>query len=326
MAYYIVTGGAGFLGKAIAVRLKAEGHRVLSLSRRAYPELAAMGIESACADLGGECAKFERVFEGADAVFHVAAMVEMWGHYQDFFRANVVGARNVVSCCKKYAVPKLIYTSSPSVIANGADLCGVDESQPYPTHYEAFYPQTKAQAERELLAESSLTFRTIALRPHLIFGPGDTNLVPTVLKKARAGRLLKIGSGKNLSDFTYIDDCVQAHLCALRALDQNPTCAGRAYFISQGDPVPLWEWIDRVLSRNHIAPVTRQVPIWLATSLASVCENVCRLLPGMPEPPLTRFLVSEMHTSHYFNIEAAKRELGYRPSVGVWEGLGMTGA
>ncbi len=148
--------------------------------------------------------------------------------------------------------------------------------------------------------------------------------MPTVLKKARAGRLVQIGSGKNLSDFTYIDDGVQAHLCALRALDQNPACAGRAYFISQGDPVPLWEWINRVLSRHGLAQVTRRVPIWLATSLAALCETTCRLLPGMPEPPLTRFLVSEMHTSHYFNIEAAKRELGYRPSVGVWEGLERT--
>jgi len=324
MAFYIVTGGAGFLGRALTIALKKAGHRVLSLSRGNYPELEAQGIESAKVDIGRDPALWEHLFTGADAVFHTAALVEMWGAYDDFFRTNVIGTRNILACCKKYKVPRLIVTSSPSVIADGSDLLGIDESYPYPKHFEAYYPETKAQAEKEVLAANCAELKTIALRPHLIFGPGDTNLGPTILAKARAGKLVQIGNGKNLSDFTYIDDCLQAHLCALSALDTNPRCAGRAFFISQGDPVPLWGWINTLLRYNNLSPVTRSIPAWLARSLATLCETACRILPFLPDPALTKFLVSEMHTSHYFNIEAAKQELGFRPSMGVLEALKRT--
>jgi 2-alkyl-3-oxoalkanoate reductase len=189
----------------------------------------------------------------------------------------------------------------------------------------AYYPQTKAMAEREVLAANGQNgLYTISLRPHLIFGPGDERFVPTILKRARAGRLVQIGNGENLVDFTYIDDCVQAHLRALLALDENPYARGKAYFISQGNPVKLWWWIGEVLKRNKAPEIKRRISKNVATVIAGGLELACRALPSYPEPRLTRFLVSEMATHHYFNITRAREELGYQPTCSVKEALART--
>jgi len=162
------------------------------------------------------------------------------------------------------------------------------------------------------------------LRPHLIFGPGDTNLVPTILKRARAGRLVQVGDGKNLVDLTFIDDCVAAHVLAATALDERPAAGGRAYFLSQGTPVPLWEWIGRVLALHDAPSVRRQISAPTAQLLATVAEAVWRAAGFRSDPPLTRFLAAEMATDHWFNIDAARRELGYAPSCTVWEATDRT--
>ena len=215
----VVTGGGGFLGRALCARLKAEGCRVIALSRRSYPQLEALGIESRVVDLSRPADQIIPQFAGADVVFHVAAKVEMWGRYADFFAVNVLGTRAVLQACRENRIPALVYTSSPSVVADGGDLCGVDESRPYPARHEAHYPATKALAEREVLAaDGQGGMRTLALRPHLIFGPGDVNLVPTIVARARAGRLMRVGAGANRTDVTFIEDCVSAHVCAWRAL------------------------------------------------------------------------------------------------------------
>jgi nucleoside-diphosphate-sugar epimerase len=190
---------------------------------------------------------------------------------------------------------------------------------PYPKQYRAYYPETKAVAERTVLSAHSATLRTIALRPHLIFGPGDTNLVPTILNRARAGRLVQVGDGKNLVDLTHIDDCVSAHVLAAAALDERPTAGGRAFFISQGTPVLLWEWIERILILHDAPSVQRQLSASSAQFLATVAESVWKTIRLSSDPPLTRFLVKEMSTDHYFDISAARRELGYIPTCTVWE-------
>ncbi len=322
MACYVITGGGGFLGKALALRLRALGHEVRTVARGTYPELAAAGIQHTQLDLAAPGSALTDLCRGAEAVFHVAAKVDMWGEYHEFFQANVVGTRHVLDACRAAQVPYLIFTSSPSVIADGKDLCGIDESYPYPRHYEAFYPQTKAQAEQEVLNEGLRGgVRTVALRPHLIFGPGDTNLIPSILRRAGAGKLMQVGEGKNRTDLCYIEDCVEAHLCALRALKRNAALSGKVYFISQGEPVNLWDWVNEVLDRARLAPVRKKVSKKLAMFLAGILEKVCRLLPGNPEPRFTRFLVSEMATSHYFDISAAKRDLGFVPHFTVSEGM-----
>jgi nucleoside-diphosphate-sugar epimerase len=258
-------------------------------------------------------------FAAADCVFHTAAHVKMWGQREAFVRGNVAATETLIAACRRAGVSKLVFTSSPSVVATDHDLRGVDESQPYPSRYRAFYPETKAAAERAVLAAHGPALRTIALRPHLIFGPGDTNLVPTILKRARAGRLVQVGDGRNLVDLTFIDDCVTAHLLAAAALDDRPAAGGRAFFISQGEPVPLWDWIGRVLALHDAPPVRRRVSLGTARLLATAAEATWRTLRLPSDPPLTRFLAEEMATDHYFDIGAARRDLGYTPSCTVWE-------
>lgn len=324
MSKVLVTGAGGFVGAALCRALLERGHQVRGVARGEYPELTSIGVETHRVDLSRDDGRLRDLCRDVAVVFHTAAKVEMWGRYEDFFNANVVGTRAVVTACRAQSVPALVFTSSPSVVANGRDLCGVDESQPYPTRYEAFYPETKAMAEHEVLAANCETLRTIALRPHLIFGPGDTNLVPTITARARAGRLMRIGAGNNLVDFSFIDDCVSAHLLAWEALGQNVAAAGRAYFISQGEPFRLWEFIDRVVSAAGLPRVRRAIPRVIAVALASVLEGVTQLLPGLPEPRITRFLASEMATHHYFNISAARELLQYQPAVSMDEGLERT--
>ena len=316
----LVTGGGGFLGKALCERLHAEGCTVRAVQRGRYPELEAAGIECFQENLASPSEKFQTIFNGVSVVFHVAAKVDMWGAFDDFYQVNVIGTRTVLAAAQAAGVRSFVYTSSPSVIASGKNLRGIDESEPYPNKYKANYPKTKAIAEREVLAAHTSEFRTCALRPHLIWGPGDTNLIPTVLERARAGRLLKVGGGTNLVDVTYIDDCVQAHLCAMSALESNISAGGKAYFISQGDPVPLWDWIDEILLRHDLPRVTRSINPRIAYCLAIVFECFARILPGT-EPLFSRFLVEEMSTDHYFDISQAKKLLLYAPARSVSEAL-----
>ena len=324
MAKYVVTGGGGFVGSAIVRALLKEGHEVIAIARGHYPELESIGAKTRRLDLTKEAFRLEEIFQNTDAVFHVAAKVDMWGDYQSFYEANVLATRSVVAACIASGVQRLIYTSSPSVIADGRDLNGIDESYPYPQKYLANYPKTKAQAEREVLAANSNKLWTIALRPHLIWGPGDNHLVPTIIERARLGKLIRVGDGKNLIDVSYIDDCVQAHLDALKALDANPSSRGKAYFISQGEPVNMWQWIDEILVLNGIEKIKKNIPSKLAYFLAWVLECISQIRPGKPEPLLTRFLVKEMYTSHYFDISAAKKELGYLPKYSIKEAMEVT--
>ncbi len=331
---YVVTGGGGFLGAGLVEALLGQGHSVVSMARGDYPHLRDLGAQTVRADIAVhpessraqsvQSLNWSQYFEGADAVFHVAAKVDMWGVYDDFFRANVIGTRHILDACRRHGVPKLIYTSSPSVVADGTNLCGVDESYPIPRSHAAFYPATKAQAEQEVLSANGRGIWTVALRPHLIFGPGDNHFVPAILERARAGRLVQVGAGTNRTDLTFIEDCVSAHLCALHALESNPSCRGKPYFISQGEPVLMWEWINEVLRLNGVAELKRRVPGSLASILAGILETASILLPGRREPLFTRFLIAQMTTDHYFNISAAERDLAFRPRYSMAEAMRLT--
>jgi nucleoside-diphosphate-sugar epimerase len=317
----LVTGGGGFVGSALCRRLRTLGHHVTALGRRPNPALTAEGFRTAIQDLTppDAVAGLTALFAGVDCVFHTAAHVKMWGPREAFVRGNITATHNVIAACRAAGVSKLVFTSSPSVVAGNHDRRGVDESQPYPDHYTALYPETKAAAERAVLAAHGADLRTISLRPHLIFGPGDTNLVPTILKRARAGRLTQVGDGRNLVDLTFIDDCVAAHLLAAAALDERPAAGGRAYFVSQGTPVPLWEWIGRVLTLHDLPPVRRRISATTAQRLATMAEWVWKTCGLSSDPPLTRFLAEEMATDHYYDIAAARRDLGYQPTCTAWE-------
>ena len=316
----LVTGGGGFLGGAIVRQLVARGDLVRSLSRGDYPELRALGVET----LRGDVADFEatsRAVQGMDVVFHVAAKAGVWGPKAEFVAANIEGTRHVVRACRAHRVPKLVFTSSPSVIYQGGDLEGVDESIGYPKRFAAAYPETKAKAERIALGANGPDLATVALRPHLIWGPGDNHLIPRIVARARAGRLRRIGRRANLVDSTYIDDAARAHLLAADRLAPGAAPAGRAYFVSQGEPWPLWDLVNGILAAAQVPPVSRTISpmaAHLAGAMLEVAHRVFRL-PG--EPLMTRFLAHQLSTAHWFNIDAARRDLGYAPSLSIQEGL-----
>ena len=321
----LVTGGGGFLGGAIVRLLRQQGREVRSFTRSAYPWLDEVGVEQSLGDLA-DAAAVERAAAGVDLVFHVAAKAGVWGRREDFFATNVTGTENIIAACRKLGVPRLVYTSTPSVVHGGGDLEGADESVPYPKEFDAPYPETKALAEKAVLAANGPDLVTVALRPHLIWGPGDPHLVPRVLAKAREGKLRRIGSRPVTVDVTYIDNAAEAHLLAARSLgDSTSPPAGKAYFISNGEPVDLWVFIDRILAEAGLPPVTRTMSAWKARLAGRVLENVYRWfrLPG--EPPMTRFVANQMSTSHWYDISAARRDLGYEPRVSIEEGLRRLG-
>lgn len=316
----LVTGGSGFLGEAIVRILTARGDRVRSFARRDAPTLSRLGVEVVCGDLCDADAVRSAV-SGCHVVHHVAAKTGLWGARDEYERSNVQGTENVIAACRESGIGRLVYTSTPSVIYDGADIEGGDESLPYPDRFEADYPETKARAEQRVLAANDDTLATVALRPHLIWGPGDNQLVPRLLARARAGTLVKIGSRPCLIDTVYVDNAAAAHVLAADRLEPGSSIAGRVFFISNGEPLPSSELIDRVLDAAGLPAIQRTIPIALAKALAALSEASHRLLRRSGEPRLTRFLVSQLSTAHWFDIGAARKELGYEPEVSIDEGM-----
>ena len=315
----LVTGGGGFLGSAVCRLLRARGDRVTSFSRRRHPELDALGVAQIAGDIRDPAAVADACRK-VDLVFHVAALPGVWGPYAEYFAVNVTGTRNVIDACRSRGVRRLVYTSSPSVVFDGSDMAGVDESVPYPDRFEAAYPETKAIAEREVIAAGKKSAPlTVSIRPHLIWGPRDNHLVPRIVE--RADRLRRIGNGVNRVDTVYIDNAASAHLLAADRLDRSSQLSGNVYFISQGEPIPVWEMVDRILAAAGKPPVKGRVSYPAAWAAGWVLETVYRLFRLKGEPPMTRFVARELSTDHWFDISAARRDLGYVPEVSIEEGL-----
>ncbi len=316
----LVTGGGGFLGSAIVRRLLGRGVEVVILGRGDYPSLQGLGASICQGDISDEDT-VRRALKGCAVVFHVAARAGIWGPAAEYERTNIRGTENVIRGCLQVGVPRLIYTSSPSVVFTGDDQCGIDESTPYPVSYKTDYPRTKAVAEQRVLQANTPQLQTVALRPHLIWGPGDQHLIPRIVDRARKGQLRRVGSGRNLVDTCYIDNAADAHLLAFERLAPGSPLCGRAYFIAQGEPMPLWDLINRILAAAQLPPVTKGVPATLAYAVGGVLEGWHRLFCPTVEPRMTRFVARELSTSHWFNLDAARRDLGYKPRVTVAEGL-----
>jgi nucleoside-diphosphate-sugar epimerase len=313
----LVTGGTGFLGRKLVERLLAAGRPVTVLARTPAPDLAARGVRFVRAAVD-DAEAVMAACAGVSTVFHVAAKVGVWGRHEDFFRANVLGTRAVIAGCRRHGVRRLVHTSTPSVVYNGHDLRDADETLPLTTRCPSAYPLTKAQAEREVLSANGPDLRTVALRPHLIWGEGDPHLVPRVLARARTGRLRIVGRGENRVDMVHVDNAVDAHLLAERAVEG--VAGGRAYFITNGEPVVLWEWINALLVSLGEPAVTRRVPLGVAWTGGVLCEGVWRLANLAGEPPMTRFVAAELAKDHWFSLAAARRDLGYEPRVSMQEG------
>lgn len=318
----LVTGGGGFVGGYVVDLLLERGYSVRSLGRSPQPALAAKGVDVRCGDLADEAAVSAAV-EGVDAVFHVAAKAGVWGSWERYYQANVVGTKNVVEACQKHGVGRLVYTSTPSVVFNRQAFTGQGNELPYGRDWLCHYAHTKAIAEEAALGANSESFKVVALRPHLIFGPGDPHLLPRVVESVKAGRLKIVGDGKNRVDVSFVKDVAAAHLAAFDALE-NGDCAGKAYFISQGEPVEIWSWLNEVLKGLGQPPLTRKVPLPVAYAAGGMAELIWKLLNKSGEPPITRFVAVELAKDHYFDLTAAQRELKFEPVHAMQDALKET--
>lgn len=316
----LVTGGGGFLGTAIVKKLSSDGHDIISYSRGHYAHLNELGVTHYQGNLS-QLPTLLKAMEGCQAVFHVAAKAGIWGDYQGFYEANVTGTENILRACKHLAIPHLIYTSTPSVIYHKGGIEGADETLPYPNEFEAAYPETKAIAEQMVLQANSSQIKTIALRPHLIWGPGDHHFLPRLLKRAKAGKLKFLGNEPLLVDCVYIDNAAEAHILAWKALKNNPQACGKAYFITQNQPIPIQDLVNGILQAAEVPEVTQSISPKIALLAGIVLERVYQLLKLKGEPPMTRFMARQLSTPHWFNTEAAQKDLGYQANISIEEGF-----
>ena len=314
MGTALVTGGGGFLGKAIVKGLLDKGHQVRSFSRSRYSELAKWGVTQVTGDLANGPQVAEAV-AGCDTVFHCAAKAGVWGAAADYERTNVSGTKHVIAACRLHGVARLVFTSSPSVVFAGADQEGVDESAPYPNRYLAHYPRTKALAEQMVLKANGSELATVSLRPHLIWGPGDPHLVPRIVSRARAGKLRLIGKQDKVVDSVYVDNAADAHLQAAAFLEPEGTLAGRSYFITNGEPKTMADLLNGILAAAGLPPVTKRVSANLAFGVGACLESVHGLLRKSHEPVMTRFVARQLATAHWFDISAAARDFQYDPKI-----------
>lgn len=316
----LVTGGGGFLGEAVVRALLARGDRVRVLARGDYPALAALGAETSRGDIR-DATSTTRACAGMDVVFHVAAKAGGWGDPAEYEAINVGGTANVVAGCRAAGVPALVYTSTPSIVAGAGDIQGADESIPYARRFLADYPRTKALAEQAVRDASDGRLATISLRPHFIWGPGDRHLLPRLVDRARAGRLRQVGHRDVLVDTVYIDNCAAAHLLAADRLREGRPLGGNVYFVSDGQPIGVWTMANRLLAAAGAPPVGRPVPAWVAAALGATLETAHRLFRIEKEPLMTRFAAAQLSHAEWFDISAARRDLGYVPTVTIDEGL-----
>ena len=323
----LVTGGGGFLGGALCRGLLERGDTPISFQRRRSAALDALGVEQRLGDLADANA-VRNAAQGVDAVLHNAAKAGQWGSKEEYFSANVSGTDHVIAACRAQGIAKLVYTSTPSVTHSGRTPVegGNEANTPYGEHFKAWYPASKKLAEQRLLAANDATLATIALRPRLIWGPGDTQLLPRLVDRALAGRLRFVGDGENKMDTTFVGNAVDAHLLALDALKPGAACAGKPYFVSNGEPLTAREIVNDLLRAADAPEVDASIPFGLAYAAGAAMEATWKLLRLDGEPVMTRFLAEQLSTPHWYDISAAARDFGYRPRIPIADGLAQTAA
>lgn len=316
----LIIGGGGFLGSCIAHKLLKTGNKVTIMGRGTYPSMHT-SIKCFKADIRDLTALMIAT-KGQEVVFHTASIPAIWGDYEEFFSIDVLGTKNIIEACYKNNVKKLIYTSSPSVVFGDSDIENVDEQFPYPDDYLCHYPKTKALAEKLVISANGCGgLATVCIRPHLIWGPGDPHIVPRLISRAKKRQLVRVGMGKNLVDMIYIDNAVEAHLKACDNLNLSGPVAGKCYFVSDGKPVLLWDWIENLLKELKLPGITKSISYKHAELLGSFLESFYRLFKIKHEPLMTRFLAAQLAKSHYFNISRAKNDFDYKPIVSIEEGM-----
>jgi nucleoside-diphosphate-sugar epimerase len=311
----LVTGGGGFLGSAVCRQLADAGHQVIAYQRRPATHLESCGVKS----VEGDITSFNSLLSaaaGCSAVIHTAGKAGIWGKPEEFRRVNIEGTANVIQVCREHAIPILVHTSSPSVVHSGGDISGADESLPIATHFSAPYPETKAEAEKIVTAASDDSLKTTALRPHLIWGPGDPHILPRLLAKAKGGSLA-LPAPEKVIDTIFVENAALAHIKALEELTTSARCSGKAYFVTNNEPMPQGEIIGKLLAALGVEVKIRAVPAGVAMAAGTVCESAWKLLGLKSEPPVTRFSIEQLATEHWFDTSAAQRDFGYTPTISI---------
>ena len=316
----LVTGGGGFLGSAICRQLHARGDEVIAFQRSAADELKTLGIEIVQGDIT-DAGRLMTASKGVDAIIHTAAKAGLSVNYDDYFGPNVTGTENVLEACRSNGIGKLVFTSSPSVTHSDGDIEGGDESLPYPDTYNSPYPKTKALSEQQVMAANSPDLHTVSLRPHLIWGPGDSHLLPKLLEKAKHGKL-KLPGPEKLIDTVYIDNAARAHIQALDKLETHPEIVGgKTYFISNDEPLSQGRIIGGLLKAAGVTVDIQAISPTLAIAAGTVIETGWKLFGLRSDPPLTRWSAEHLSTAHWYDISAAKSDLGYTAEISIEEGL-----
>ncbi len=322
----LVTGGGGFLGLYLTEQLVGRGDQVRVLCRGEYPRLRELNVDYHKGDVR-DLDTVTAACADQEAVFHTAALPGVWGSWSMFYETNAAGTENVIAACREQGVGKLIYTSSPSVVFDGTEHTGGDESLPYSDRFLCHYPHTKAIAERAVLAANGQNgLATCSLRPHLMWGPRDNHIIPRLIQTAKQGRLRRVGSGRNLISISYVENAARAHLQAADALNVGSPVAGEAYFINEIEPVNLWQWVDQLLALAGLPPVKRALSARAARVVGALQEVAYRVLPLRGEPAMTRFLAEQLGNSHHYSVAKAQRDFGYNPQVSFDEAMRRLGA
>ncbi|MCA9653552.1 MAG: NAD-dependent epimerase/dehydratase family protein [Myxococcales bacterium] len=326
MATTLITGSSGFVGRHLVDAFAGRGDTVIALDVAGEPWRDDVRWETA--DIR-DAERLAALCEGVDTVVHNASVVHTRRNKESFvWEVNHGGTRNVLAACRAQGVPKLVYMSSASAVYEGRDIENGDESLPYSSISQAPYADSKIAAEKDVLAANGEGgVATCALRPHVVFGPYDQRLLPALLQRARAGKLkLGVGRGDKLSDFTYVDNLIDATVAAQERLAPGSPVAGQAYFITNAEPMDFFAFVDAVLDRIGLPRIRGRIPFGVAYPVAAIKEAWDTLKGGTlgNEGSFSRFTVRYMCTHHYFSIDKARRDLGYEPRVSIAEGLDRT--
>ena len=314
----LVTGAGSLLLGGIARALAERGDQVVCFQRQSIevhtPQMSV--FRGDIRDRGAVSA----AMAGCDAVIHGAARVGVVGSWEDFETVNIDGTANILRAIKEHSITKLLHVSTPSVCHQGRSIEGAGADRATTGRNGSFYAESKARAELLALAENSSTLGVVALRPHLVWGPGDTQLVGRIVQRATAGRLVMVGRGNALIDSTYIDNAISAHLAAVDAIEPGSICAGKAYVIANGEPRSVRELLRGICEAANVDFSPRRIPLWAALIIGSAVEKIWPLL-RQGEPPLTRFVAEQLGTAHWFDPRPAHQELGWTPHVTLDEGF-----
>jgi nucleoside-diphosphate-sugar epimerase len=316
----LITGASSLIGAGVARSIAERGDEVVCFQRTPSARVAHPAVTEHLGDVRDVDALLAAA-QGADAIVHVAAKVGVVGAWEDYRSVNVDGTANVVSVARNLGITRLVHVSSPSVAHGGEPIIGAGADRSVLGRDRAWYAESKALAERMALAAASDDLGVVAIRPHLVWGPGDTQLVGRIVERARTGRLALVGGGRALVDTTYIDNAVSALVAALDAVAPTAACSGRPYVVANGEPRMIRELVAGICAAAAVPFAPRDVPLRIGTSVGSLVERVWPLLRRTDEPPITRFLAEQLGTAHWFDPRPARDDLGWTPTVTIDDGL-----